>query len=56
MLGHGEYPKNWHRDPNRQAEKPKNSLDSSVVIPSNYDRFPDGFKYRNSELTNQGRL
>lgn len=49
------YPENWHRDPNRQAEKPKNSLDPSVVIPSNYDRFPDGFEYRNSELTNQGR-
>lgn len=39
------YPENWHRDPNRPKEKPKNSLDPSIIIPHLYDKFPDGFEY-----------
>jgi hypothetical protein len=33
------YPENWHRDPKRPEEKPKNSLDPSIVIPPQYDNF-----------------
>jgi hypothetical protein len=39
------YPENWHRNPNRPHEKPKNSLDPSIVVPRLYDKFPDGFEY-----------
>jgi hypothetical protein len=39
------YPENWHRYSNRPEEKPKNSLDLSIVIPPSYDKFPDGFEY-----------
>jgi hypothetical protein len=39
------YPENWHRDPNKPDEKPKNSLDPSIVIPRLYHNFPDGFEY-----------
>ncbi|HYY86744.1 MAG TPA: tyrosinase family protein [Nitrososphaeraceae archaeon] len=40
------YPENWHRDPKMPHEKPKNSLDRSIVIPQAYDKFPDGFEYK----------
>ena len=39
------YPENWQRDPNRPHEKPKNSLDPSIVRPRAYDKFPAGFDY-----------
>ena len=39
------YPENWHRDSDKPDEKPKNSLDPSIVIPRLYDKFPDGFEY-----------
>jgi hypothetical protein len=32
------YPENWHRDPRRPEEKPKDSLDPSIVIPPPYDK------------------
>jgi hypothetical protein len=36
------FPENWHRDPQRYPyEEPKNSLHDSIVIPSQYDKFPD---------------
>jgi hypothetical protein len=36
------FPDNWHRDPKRYPhEEPKNSLHMSVVVPRQYDRFPD---------------
>jgi hypothetical protein len=47
------YPENWHRDPNIEYEKPKNSLHPSVVIPQNYDDFPEGFEYDMSRLEEQ---
>jgi Common central domain of tyrosinase len=50
------YPENWHRDPNRfPDEKPKNSLDLSVVRPQpqhRYDKFPDGFEYNYDMVKN----
>ena len=39
------YPENWHRDPARLNERPKNSLDPSIVIPRLFDKFPEGFEY-----------
>jgi hypothetical protein len=39
------YPENWHRDPARPHERPKNSLDPSVVTPRLYDKLPEGFEY-----------
>lgn len=33
------YPENWHRDPSRPKEKPKDSLDPSIVTPPPYDKF-----------------
>ena len=47
------YPENWHRDPQREQERPKNSLDPSVVIPRLYDKFPDAFEYDISRLGNK---
>jgi hypothetical protein len=35
------YPENWHRDPSRPEEKPKDSLDPSIVTPPPYDKFQD---------------
>ena len=35
------YPENWHRNPNiPDNEKPKNSLDVSIIQPRLYDVFP----------------
>lgn len=47
------YPENWHRYPGRYSdEKPKNSLDLSVVKPQHqYDKFPDGFEYNYDRVT-----
>jgi hypothetical protein len=40
------YPDNWHRNPKFPTEKPKNSLDQSVVVPATrYDNYPSGFNY-----------
>ena len=48
------YPENWHRDPDRYPdERPKNSLDKSIVTPTLYDSFPDGFEYNYAKA---GRL
>lgn len=36
------FPENWHRDLQRYPyEEPKNSFHDSVVIPRQYDKFPD---------------
>ena len=42
------YPENWHRDPNRYPlEEPKNSVHVSIVVPNEYDKFPEwsGLEY-----------
>jgi hypothetical protein len=42
------FPDNWHRDPRRYPyEQPKNSIHLSVVIPRQYDKFPNipGIEY-----------
>ncbi|HEY7080654.1 MAG TPA: tyrosinase family protein [Nitrososphaeraceae archaeon] len=42
------FPENWHRDPKLYPfEQPKNSVDLSVVIPRQYDKFPviSGIEY-----------
>jgi hypothetical protein len=42
------YPENWHRDSARPLEKPKNSLDPTIVTPRLYDKLPEGFEYRHN--------
>lgn len=48
------YPENWHRDPSRPDEKPKNSLDLSVVTPPKYDKILQ-ISQRDTNLGKSGR-